>query len=342
MTNTEKREELRKLIGRIADGDLDDVISIISARIADKNPPTDPPQENITRPKCPHCHSSDVFRNGFTAGKNRKQRYLCKVCAASFVQTTGTALFGSHCAESAWDIAVRDTVAGVSLEETAKALKISHSTAFNMRHKILRVLEEESKENPTILGQGSEICELDETFVLESFKGTKMPENYWRRPRKHGSKAASSGLSNEQICICTGIDASHAALANTVNRSIPTGDELMQVFQGRINPKSVALTDGGKGYPAMAKRCGYKLVNVGTDESTCNLNRVNGFHSFIKYRYLHRYHGLATKYLNRYNTLFAKIYANKEAAIASIIDLVKKHSIHISTADVRSRCLLYI
>jgi hypothetical protein len=36
---------------------------------------------------------------------------------------------------------------------------------------------------------------------LESLKGRKIPENYYRKPRKHGAKAAKPGLSNEQICV---------------------------------------------------------------------------------------------------------------------------------------------
>ena len=48
-----------------------------------------------------------------------------------------------------------------------------------------------------------------------------------------------------------------------------------------------------------------------TEEEKCffNLNTVNGFHSFIKRRN-DFYHGVDTKYLNRYNTLFAASYNN--------------------------------
>ena len=42
----------------------------------------------------------------------------------------------------------------------------------------------------------------------------------------------------------------------------------------------------------------------------CNLNTVNSFHSFIKKMYL-GYRGVATKYINRYNTLFAQAFRNQ-------------------------------
>jgi len=46
----------------------------------------------------------------------------------------------------------------------------SHSTAFNYRHKILSALETLETIAPTVL---SGVCELDDTYVLESSKGKK-------------------------------------------------------------------------------------------------------------------------------------------------------------------------
>ena len=56
-------------------------------------------------------------------------------------------------------------------------------TAFNMRHKILTALEDWLNDHPTVL---SDVAELDETFVLESYKGKKLLESVTRAPRKHG------------------------------------------------------------------------------------------------------------------------------------------------------------
>uniref|UniRef100_UPI0014705BAC IS1 family transposase n=1 Tax=Bergeriella denitrificans TaxID=494 RepID=UPI0014705BAC len=39
---------------------------------------------------CPHCQSSQFVKNGKTDGN---QRYLCKECGRTFVESTGTILF---------------------------------------------------------------------------------------------------------------------------------------------------------------------------------------------------------------------------------------------------------
>ena len=52
-----------------------------------------------------------------------------------------------------------------------------------------------------------------------------------------------------------------------------------------------------------------------------NLNTVNGFHSFIKRRY-DFYRGVASKYINRYNTLFAVTYRNAESIIRRLTETV--------------------
>jgi hypothetical protein len=74
-----------------------------------------------------------------------------------------------------------------------------------MRHKILPALEAEAANTPTVM---SVVCELDDTFVLESYKGTKLPNDFWRKPRKHGAVAQKPGISNEYVCISMGVSRS--------------------------------------------------------------------------------------------------------------------------------------
>ena len=81
---------------------------------------------------------------------------------------------------------------------------------------------------------------------------------------------------------------------------------------------TLVLCDGLRSYntlPAIAN-CTVKDCTQATENEKCfyHLNTVNGFHSFIKNRY-NFYRGIATKYLNRYNTLFSAAYRNIEALI---------------------------
>ncbi|MDR1147336.1 MAG: hypothetical protein LBK66_01755, partial [Spirochaetaceae bacterium] len=81
-------------------------------------------------PECPKCGGKSAVRNGHQSGK---QQYLCKECGSSFVETTGSAAAHSHSGETVWKQAVRDTIEGKAIDETAAALDLHHETVFNMR-----------------------------------------------------------------------------------------------------------------------------------------------------------------------------------------------------------------
>lgn len=273
-------------------------------------------EEKQEIPDCPHCTSNKVVRNGH---KRDKQAYLCRTCGKSFVNTSKTGLFNSHSGEALWKQVIRDTVNGIPIDETAQSLDLHHETVFNMRHKILFCLEEEEIKNPTQL-EG--VCEADETYVLESFKGSKFPPDFWRDPRKHGAVAQKRGLSNEYICVCAGIERDGRAILTAVNRSVAGKDEINQVFGNRVNGKTVILSDGAKSYGVLAENGNCAVFNANDDDdSFFNINTVNSFHSFVKERNRNA-RGFATKYLNRYNALFAKVFRSAKSVVDDIYDLL--------------------
>ena len=267
-------------------------------------------QEHHGLMPCPHCGSSSVNRFG---SKRGKPRFRCKVCNKTFVTTTNTIMYYSHQDAKSWETAANDTVNGVPLRKTAENLKVSEYTSFRMRHKMLMALEQ--RENSGVVLQGE--CELDETYVLESHKGKKIP-GYWRGPRKHGAVAQKPGLSNEQVCIMTGIERGGPAYANTQNTATPSRNEIISAFHEHIAKGSHIICDGASGYDVL-----YNVLNCDvTHTHTHGINKVNGFHSFIKRRYDHGYHGLATKYLNRYNSLFGLVYGRVQQAAESMRKLI--------------------
>ena len=172
-----------------------------------------------------------------------------------------------------------------------------------MRHKILMALQDLLESNPVLL---SGFAELDETFVLDCYKGSQVPQTAGREARKHGAKAAKRGISNEYIAICTGIQRDGGAIAATVNRAKPSGEELDEIFRGHIAEDTLVLTDGLRSYNVLETLASCTVVDVKKEESRgiFNLNTVNSLHSFIKETYNH-YRGVATKYINRYNALFS-------------------------------------
>lgn len=277
---------------------------------------------------CPHCGSINIVRNG---KRNNRQAYRCKDCEKSFVITATSAIAYSHSSETVWKQVIRDTVEGVSIDKTADGLDLAHSTVFNMRHKILYCVEQAILNAP---GELDGVCEADETYVLESVKGRKIPEDYHRKPRKHGAKASKAGVSNEYICVCASVDGDNKCTTSIVNRATPSKAEIEQVYGGRVSADTVILCDGSKGYDVLEDKC--------TVAHSKRVNRVNGFHSFIKERILAA-RGVATVYLNRYNALFSQIFSKPDAAIDNIFELMTSRDHSFSTiATVKTQNLLNI
>jgi len=222
-------------------------------------------------------------------------------------------MYYSHQRAESWDTVASDTVNGVPLLKTAGNIGVSEDTAFRMRHKVLMALERRESSGVTLQGE----CELDETYVLESHKGKKIPE-YWRPPRKHGAVAQKPGLSSEQVCIMAGIERGGPAYANTQNVARPSGDEIIAAFHGHIAEGSHVICDGASAYGVLYD----KLKCDITHTHSHGINKVNGFNSFIKRRYVSGYHGVATKYLNRYNSLFGLVYGRVQQAVESMKKLI--------------------
>ena len=277
---------------------------------------------------CPYCESTQIVRNG----KRRKnQAYICRSCGKTFVETSKSAIEYSHSSETVWKAVIGDTAAGVSLEKTADELDLAHSTVFNMRHKILYSIEQAICADPVELDG---VCEADETYVLESVKGSKIPDDYHRKPRKHGAKASKPGISEEYVCVCASITGSGKSVAVSVNRAMPSKSEIVEVFGDRITDDTLILCDGSKNYDVLNEKC--------TVAHTERINKVNGFHSFIKNRVLNA-RGFATKYLNRYNALFSKIFANADTAVNEIYNLMTARNYSFNTLNsIKSHNLLNI
>ncbi len=291
--------------------------------------------QTITPPPCPACTGEQIVRNGH---KHGKQAFVCRSCGKSFVETSHTALFNSHSGESVWKQVIRDTCNGIPLHKTAAALQLQQKTVFNMRHKILCALEQEERAHPATL---SGVCEADETYVLESYKGKKLPDGFWRKPRKHGAVAAKPGLSQEYVCVCTGVERDGNAVAVAVNRAMASKDDIDRVFGARVSPSTLVLSDGATGYQVLAGKCAVQSVEK-DGGGFYNINTVNGYHSFIKERH-RKARGFATKYLNRYNSLFSKVFRKTAVITDHIYDLLRDgHDRYQTNINAQTRNLLEI
>jgi transposase-like protein len=278
--------------------------------------------------ECLRCGSVKVVRNGKQKGR---QFYLCRDCGKAFTETATSAIAHSHSSATVWKQVIRDTIDGVSIDKTAESLDLAHSTVFNMRHKILYCVEQALLNTPSML-EG--VCQADETYVLESVKGRKIPENYHRKPRKHGAKASKPGLSDEYICVCTSIDADNSCTTAAVNRAAPSKSEIEQVFGDKVSPDTVILCDRSKQYDVLEDKC--------TVAHSKRVNKINGFHSFIKERLLAA-RGVATIYLSRYNALFSQVFGKQDSAADKIFTLMTARNGSFSDiSSVKSNSLLIL
>lgn len=331
MTN---QELLISRITQLSEDEVSSVLDAVTLMLKAK--------ELTSKPDCPYCSAHAVILYGH---KCRKQRFLCKTCGRTFVPTTNTVMSNSHFPAYVWKEMIMDTLHGNAIDYSARRLGLYHQAAFDMRHKILLALQELPEAADVCLG---EVSEFDETFVLDCYKGRKLDNTAQRAPRRHGAKAQKRGISNEYICICTGIQRKGDALAATVNRAKPSAKELLCIFEGHIADGTLALCDGLRSYhafPGIAD-CTVKDCNNREGEDSCfyNLNTVNGFHSFIKQRYAF-YRGVASKYINRYNALFSTTYRNAENMVRRLVDTVltvTDVNYYHSNRDVRKAGILAI
>jgi transposase-like protein len=318
-----KLSELIKLVRQVPESRQEEATDYLRKLISDS-------KGMLEKPSCVECGSAEVVRNGT---QNGNQRYKCKTCGKVFSGRRNTVMYHSHSSEAEWKQVIRDTIEGKAIAKSASELERTVATTFHMRHKILLAIESLDKRDPIRLAG---VCELDETFVLESYKGrNKLPETFWRKPRKHGAKAQKRGLSNEYVALCTGVDRFGGNVAAAVNRATPSACEIARVFGGRIESGTLVLTDGNKNYKTLENECQCEVIRLQREKpaQSENINTANAFHSFIKGR-LDEMHGVATKYLNRYASLFSRVWRGGDNVVEDIYNELCSNT-HDSCSTIR-------
>ena len=135
--------------------------------------------------RCPHCASAGAVSRGKARGL---RRYRCKACGKTFGALTGTALSGLHYKER-WLSFGEALAEGETIVESAERCGIAPSTAFRWRHRFLKA----PRQAPDRL-RG--IVEADETFVLESRKGS----GSWTASRAGAAAKPANAASRASRC----------------------------------------------------------------------------------------------------------------------------------------------
>ena len=221
--------------------------------------------------RCPKCGGAVKQRWGSTRGR---ARFRCGACRATFNVHTSTAVAYTKRLDR-WPLFLLLMNAGATLREAASACGIHLSTAFRWRHAVLHELR--LRRAPALCGD-VEIARLE--FPL-SFKGA----------RDLGGDARTRGwdiLHVEHLFV----EKVHVIVMRTADGSVRTlqcgddvcGTQLMAFARERLDSDATLA-----GLELLRVRSYYRRRTRDIDDYERRLRR-----------WLHGFHGVATRYLSRY------------------------------------------
>ena len=246
---------------------------------------------------CPHCTSHHIVRYGKSQGR---QRYKCKACCKTFIDTTNTAIYRTR-KNKEWITFVECMLKGYSLRMSAEIVGVTHVTLFYWRHKLLSALKQLD------FDKFEGIVEMDETYFLFSEKGKRRITG--REPRERGGKSTMRGISHEQVCVLVARDRTKATVSRVTCMGRILKTEVDKVIGSKLTADNILVTDAWRAYKTYASDKGlehYRLkANGGTHviKGIYHIQNVNAWHSRLK-GWIRPFKGVASKYLDNYLAWF--------------------------------------
>ncbi len=240
---------------------------------------------------CPTCHAERPYRHGHDRGV---QRYRCRACGKTFSALSGTPLSRlRHRAK--WLDYLSKMLETKSVRTAAQAVDVHRNTSFRWRHRFLSLAKQD---RPKRLAG---IAEADETFLLESQKGSRALD---RPPRRRGGVAAARGISHEHVCILVARDRTGQTVDFVTGRAAVTKQQLHRHLLPVLNKDVLLVTDGHAAYRAFAREAGiaHAFVKLRLGErvrGAVHVQNVNAYHQRFRL-WLARFHGVASRYLPNY------------------------------------------
>lgn len=245
--------------------------------------------------RCPRCASCRYHRHGQANGL---QRYRCRDCARTYNDLSGTPLARLRLREK-WLDYLGTVLDSTSVRKAALDVGVHRNTAFRWRHRFLeRAKDDRPKQLPGIV-------EADETFLLESQKGSRKLD---RPARRRGGRAGRRGISRELDCILVARDRSGQTIDAVVGRGALTAAQLERHLLPRLDRQVLLVSDAHGAYRAFARKHGiaHEAVNLcagvrvrrGT-AGAIHVQNVNAYHQRFR-QWLSRFRGVASRYLPNY------------------------------------------
>jgi len=145
------------------------------------------------------------------------------------------------------------------------------------------------------------IVEADETFFRESFKGKR--HGMTRPTHKRGTPASKRGLSAEQIPVLVCRDRSGCTSDYVLEKD--DARHISSALKPVLASDCILCTDSSKAMGAAAREIGitHRPVNLAAGirvvARVYHVQNVNAYDSRLK-NWMHRFHGVATRYLSNY------------------------------------------
>ncbi len=244
---------------------------------------------------CPRCGNERCYRHGFA---NDLQRFRCCACGRTFNDLTGTPLARLRL-KARWLAYSQVLLASLSVRKGADRVGVHRTTAFRWRHRFLHWVK---LDRPAALNG---IVEADETFLLESQKGSRTLD---RPPRRRGGRAAKRGISSELDCILVARDREGRTIDAVTGRGALTAAQLARDLLPRLDRQVLLVSDSHAAYRAFARkhriahetvnvRAGVRLRRLGS--LAIHVQNVNAYHQRFK-AWLQGFRGVASRYLPNY------------------------------------------
>jgi len=245
--------------------------------------------------RCPRCNSEHWHRHGRA---NDLQRFRCRACGRTFNDLTGTPLARLRL-KGKWLDYLSVLLDSLTVRAAARRVGVHRNTAFRWRH---RFLDRVKDDRPALL---TGIVEADETFLLESQKGSRKLD---RMPRRRGGKAALRGISHHLDCILVARDRSGNTIDAVTGRGALKASQLVRHLLPKLDAQALLVTDANAAYRRFVRDHGiaHQAVNLqagsrvrASAHGAIHVQNVNAYHRRFK-EWLARFHGVASCRLPNY------------------------------------------
>ncbi len=165
-----------------------------------------------------------------------------------------------------------------TVRRAATAVNVHKNTSFRWRHRFLH----DTKHDRSVPLAG--ITEVDETYLLESQKGSR---RLTRPARRRGGRARRRGISHEHDCILVARDRSGRTVDFVTGRAPLRPAHLHSCLPPVVAADILLVTDGHGAYRSFARKAGiaHRAVNLSAGvrvAGALHVQNVNAYHGRFK------------------------------------------------------------